>query len=95
MVERVGGRIDVFNLVTLRAQRDSLEMVLDFVRQDRRLSPSFIKELHAAITRTQETYTVTDLLGHISETALPRGEWKRYPNSVPTSRWSSPRVRTT
>jgi hypothetical protein len=61
---------------------DSLGLVLDFVRQQRNLTPSFIKELHQAITRTQDTYIVTDSLGRVVETRLPKGEWKTQPNHV-------------
>jgi hypothetical protein len=82
VVERSGGNVDERTLATLRAQMDSLGMVLDFVRQDRPLSASFIKELHQAITRTQETYVITDTLGRVTETVLPRGEWKKQPNHV-------------
>ena len=82
VVERAGGRIDDHTLLTLQAQRESLGMVLDFVNEDRRLTPSFIKELHAAMTRTQRTYTATDVLGRTIETELPHGEWKHLPNHV-------------
>lgn len=82
VVERAQGKVDERTLATLRSQMDSLELVLDFVRQDRLLSASFIKELHQAITRTQETYIATDALGRVVETELPRGEWKRQPNHV-------------
>jgi hypothetical protein len=82
VIERKGGRIDDQTLLTLQAHRDSLEMVLDFVREDRELSIGFIKELHAAITRTQSTYTATDVLGRTFEAELPHGEWKKQPNHV-------------
>jgi fido (protein-threonine AMPylation protein) len=82
VVERAGGKVDERTLATLRAQLDSLGMVLDFVRQDRSLSAGFIKELHHAITRTQDTYVVTDSLGRVVESPLPKGEWKRQPNHV-------------
>jgi fido (protein-threonine AMPylation protein) len=82
VVERVGGQVDDRTLATLRAQLDSLELVLDFVRQRRSLTPSFIKELHQAITRTQDTYIATDALGRVIETPLPRGQWKMRSNHV-------------
>jgi hypothetical protein len=82
VVERAGGRVDDLTLATLRAQLDSLALVLDFVRQDRTLTPSFIKELHQAITRTQDTYVVTDALGRVTETSLPKAQWKTQPNHV-------------
>ena len=82
VVERTGGVIDDRTLATLRAQMDSLGLVLDFVRNDRALSPSFIKELHQAMTRTQDTYVMTNALGVVVETALPRGDWKKTSNHV-------------
>jgi hypothetical protein len=57
-------------------------MVLDYVREDRPLSPGFIKELHQAITRTQSTYLVRDALGRVAERPLAHGVWKTEPNHV-------------
>lgn len=82
VVERAGGKVDDRTLATLRAQLDSLGLVLDFVRDARSLSPSFIKELHQAITRTQDTYVATDALGRVVETSLPKGQWKTQSNHV-------------
>src|SRR5712692_9979943 len=41
VVERAGGQVDDQTLATLRAQLDSLGLVLDFVHQNRRLTPGF------------------------------------------------------
>jgi hypothetical protein len=82
VVERAGGQMDDRTLATLRSQMDSLGMVLDFVRSERTLGSAFIRELHHAITRTQETYVVTDALGRVSDAPLPKGEWKTQPNHV-------------
>ncbi|MBI3771022.1 MAG: Fic family protein [Deltaproteobacteria bacterium] len=82
VIERAGGRIDDQTLATLISQRDSLEMVLDFVRTDRTLSDSFIKELHAALTRSQKTYLATDTIGRSVERPLEHGAWKIQPNHV-------------
>jgi fido (protein-threonine AMPylation protein) len=82
VVERAGGQMDERTLATLRAQMDSLGMVLDFVRAQRPLGTGFIRELHHAITRTQETYVVTDAFGRVTDAPLPKGEWKTQPNHV-------------
>lgn len=82
VVERAGGDVDDKTLATLRAQLDSLGLVLDFIRHDRKLTPGFIKELHHAITRTQHTYVVVDSLNRVTETLLPKGQWKTQPNHV-------------
>jgi fido (protein-threonine AMPylation protein) len=82
VVERASGNVDDRTLATLIAQRDSLELVIDVVHQNRRLTPSFIKQLHHALTRTQSHYTAVDALGQAVERALPRGQWKQWPNHV-------------
>jgi Fic family protein len=82
VVERAGGQVDERTLATIRAQFDTLWMVLDFVGDERQLSVSFIKELHQAIVRTQDTYIATDTLGRIVETTLPKGIWKTQANHV-------------
>lgn len=82
VVERVGGRVDDHTLATLRSQMESLGMVLDFVAANRALTGFFIRELHQAMTRTQNVYEVTDSLGRTVEHPLPRGVWKSQPNHV-------------
>jgi fido (protein-threonine AMPylation protein) len=82
VIARSGGRLDDSILATLNAQRDSLEMVIDFVQHKRTLSASFIKELHHACTRTQTTYIATDLLGQVVERELPHGKWRQWSNRV-------------
>lgn len=82
VIERAGGSIDERTRATLEAQRESLTMVQDFVNSQRPLTKSFVRELHAAITRTQDTYVATDSLGRVTEIELRHGEWKTQPNHV-------------
>ncbi len=82
VVERSGGQVDDRTLATLRAHMESLGLVVEFVSDQRTLSTSFVKELHQALTRTQDTYTATDALGRTFEAELLRGQWKRSPNHV-------------
>ncbi len=82
VVERHGGAIDDRTRATLEAQRDSLQMVLDFVASSRELTVGFICELHSAMTRSQLTYTALDSLGRPVEVSLPHGTWKTSPNHV-------------
>jgi Fic family protein len=82
IIERAGGRVDEQTRETLVAQRESLEMVVDFVRDERRLSTSFIKELHAALTRTQVEHDVVDSLGRVGRRPLEHGVWKTQSNFV-------------
>ncbi len=82
VIERSGGAVDEHTRATLLAQRDSLEMVREFVGSDRQLTPGFVKELHSAITRTQGTYPATDALGRQVDVDLKHGEYKTAPNHV-------------
>ncbi len=65
----------------LRDQERSLEGLFDFIRQERELSVGYIKELHALLTRTQQTTEAVDQFGRLVETPLIRGEWKVLPNN--------------
>src|SRR3984885_9105651 len=82
VIERAEGRVDEKTRETLIAQRESLELVIAFPRADRQLWPSFIKELHAALTRTQADHEVVDSLGRRDRRPLVHGEWKTQPNHV-------------
>lgn len=62
--------------------RAALDMVLDVVSGARSLSPGWIRELHALICQHQETADGVDQFGHRVRIPLPRGVWKRRPNSV-------------
>ena len=70
-----------FVLQLIRNQRDALDGVFDFVKQNRQLSTSWIKELHAALLRSQETTDGIDAHGRNVEVPLIRGDWKKQPNS--------------
>ena len=48
----------------------------DFVKNDRCLSASYIKELHAALLRSQKTTEGLDALGRHVEIPLIKGKWK-------------------
>lgn len=61
--------------------RRTVDGLFDFVKQDRELSTSYIKELHASLTRNQISVEVRDQFGRLFETPLHRGEYKRLPNN--------------
>jgi Fic family protein len=65
----------------LKDHEDVVEGLFDFVAQRRELSTSYIKQLHQAFTRHQDTTTAVDGLGRVVDVALLRGEWKRLPNN--------------
>ncbi|MBI5695358.1 MAG: Fic family protein [Nitrospirae bacterium] len=65
----------------LKDQEDVVEGLFDFVRQSRELSTSYIKELHQAFTRHQETIQAQTISGNLLEIRLLRGDWKKLPNN--------------
>lgn len=68
-------------VLILKDQEEVVEGLFDFVAQRRELSTSYIKQLHQALTRHQETTTAVNGLGKIVEVSLLRGDWKRLPNN--------------
>jgi Fic family protein len=60
---------------------DALEGMFDFVGGLRELSAGYVKELHAALLRNRETYTVVDQFGKAFEKALEKGRYKDAPNN--------------
>ncbi len=77
---RAGGDPEV--LPMLQAQMEGLNMVTEYVGAGFPLTTSFIKELHALITRTQQFYDATDALGRSIRTELEHGKYKALPNNV-------------
>lgn len=64
----------------LSDQKDALDGVFDFVKNNRALSTSYIKELHAALLRSQDTTEGIDSQGRHVDVALLKGQWKTQPN---------------
>ncbi|MQA73189.1 MAG: hypothetical protein GEU88_02355 [Solirubrobacterales bacterium] len=62
-------------------QREAIEGLFDFIKRDRELSTSYVKELHAVLTRSQEEVEALDQFGNAVMVPLLRGEWKRLPNN--------------
>ena len=60
-------------------------MVTEYVREDHPLTTSFVKELHALITRAQTHYDATDTLGRPFQARLDHGSFKTLPNNVQRS----------
>jgi Fic family protein len=65
----------------LKDQKDALDGIFDFIRQTRELSTSYVKELHAALLRSQIHTDAVDALGRSVSVPVIRGEWKILPNS--------------
>jgi Fic family protein len=66
-------------------QHDVLDGLFQFTSGERPLGTSYIKELHAALTKHQFDYDAIDTLGNECKRPLPRGAYKLLPNNVKTN----------
>ncbi len=64
----------------LNDQKNAIEGVFAFVKDERNLTTSYIKELHATLLRSQRTVEGVDPHGRAVEVPLIRGAWKEHPN---------------
>lgn len=78
----VGGEVSPGVLEMLEAQEEGLAMVTEYARKGHPLTTSFIKELHAVITRAQPFHFVTDSVGRYVRVMMTHGSFKSFPNSV-------------
>ena len=62
-------------------QKQAVDWLFEFVKTERPFSESFIKELHALITRSQETASGLDQFRRRVEVPLLRGAYKDQPNN--------------
>lgn len=65
----------------VKDQEEALEGLFDFVKGNRDLSTSYIKQLHQVFTRNQAGCTAMSGLGEMMQVCLIRGEWKKLPNN--------------
>ncbi|MBI1292835.1 Fic family protein [bacterium] len=65
----------------LRDHEHVLEGLFDFVGKGQPLSNFYIRQLHQALCRNQETTTGKDQFGRRQEIRLLKGEWKKLPNN--------------
>src|SRR3990170_7861654 len=68
-------------MLLIQDQRAALEFVFQFIRQERALSASYIKEMHQLLTQSQTTSEGVDQFGNQLRVDLIRGEWKKLPNN--------------
>src|SRR5436305_8801259 len=66
----------------IQAQQEALEGLFAFVKGERELSTSYIKELHQVITRNQETVAAKTSSGKLIEVQLLRDGWQKWPNNL-------------
>lgn len=65
----------------IQDQQSVVEGLFSFVKGERSLSVSYIKEMHAELTRHQETTTAVNGLGRRVEVDLIRGDFKKQSNN--------------
>ena len=68
-------------IAMIHDQQDAIEFVFSFVKQERQLSTSFIKELHALFRKHQNTTEGRDQFGHILHIKVESGKYKTVPNN--------------
>lgn len=60
---------------------EGFDFIFDVVNNTRELTVGFIKELHALVTRSQETTTAVDQFENIVEVQLIKGDFKKLENN--------------
>ncbi len=62
-------------------QKNAIESLFSFVKRDRALSTSYVKELHHLFTRHQDFAEGRDQFGRKTTIVLRKGDYKRRPNN--------------
>lgn len=65
----------------IRDHEMALEGLFQFIKRERKLSTSFVKELHAVLLAHQDTASARNTFGRRVEMPLTKGEYKKRPNS--------------
>ena len=65
----------------IRDHQEVLEGLFQSVKGERRLSKSYINEIHAALLRNQTTTTVVDQLNRVFDVEILKGRYKLHPNN--------------
>lgn len=65
----------------LKDHFDAIDFVFDVVKQNRKITKSFILELHQLITQHQDTTDAIDSLGNIVKVDLLKGQFKKFENN--------------
>lgn len=82
LVTRSNTNIEPSRLIDLlRDQEAAIQLVIDCVARNRDVSKGLIHELHAILTRHQETTTAVDQFGKRFEMSLVKGKYKEQPNN--------------
>jgi Fic family protein len=82
LVTRSNTNIEPSRLIDLlRDQEAAIQLVIDCVARSRELTKGLIHELHAILTRHQDTTTAVDQFGRRMEIPLVKGKYKEQPNN--------------
>jgi Fic family protein len=65
----------------IRSQYEAMDGLFKFIKDERPLSTSYIKELHAVVTRSQDTTEAITSTGKIVHVPLLKGEYKKQDNN--------------
>ena len=65
----------------IRSQYEAMDGLFKFIKDERPLSTSYIKELHAVITRSQDTTEAITPTGEMIHVPLLKGEYKKQENN--------------
>lgn len=79
--DQVSEQVSESTVAMIGDQQDAIESLFDFVKGNRLLSTSYIKELHSLFTRHQETVEGQDQFGRTMHVPLLRGDYKQLPNN--------------
>ncbi|MDR1705647.1 MAG: Fic family protein [Clostridiales bacterium] len=65
----------------IRDQYEAIDGIFRFIKNEREISTSFIKELHSVVTRSQDTTDAVTTTGELIKVPLLRGEYKKQENN--------------
>lgn len=65
----------------IKDQQCVVEGLFEYVKKNRALTQSYIKEIHAVLTKSQDTTEAVDTLGNHIQVRLEKGKWKIRPNN--------------
>ena len=81
LIPHTAGGNPAHTVAMIGDQQDAIESVFAFVKGDRPLSTSYVKELHSLFTRNQEFVEGRDQFGRKTQVRLIRGDYKKQPNN--------------
>ena len=81
LVPHTAGNNPEYIAAMIGDQQDAIESVFAFVKGDRTLSTSYVKELHHLFARSQEYVEGRDQFGRKTRTRFIHGDYKQLPNN--------------